>query len=303
MSSPCRSVRRNRIDSNASKNTPKKSPKRKTRSGGVAPTTSLNNACSETTSRNNEILFYGDSLTFGMSHATADRYKTTWPQLVLPRLQAVKSHLNIVESALCSRTTRFDDLAYDNKSWLPQMTPDIFNGKKCLIPTLLSHSPKWLVLLIGTNDLKSSIQKRYEKEAYENLGVSYRSNLFCAKQIATSVCELAKLSKQFSPEVNVVILTPPPIRITDDNREWGFTDKSENISYEFPKAFDVVCRKYGFHNICCEENSIDMEQSDDGIHLTEHHNEIYANKFWEVFSTLENTLPKVKRKRRQRKAD
>ena len=163
MSSPCRSVRRNRIDSNASKNTPKKSPKRKTRSGGVAPTTSLNNTCSETLSRNNEILFYGDSLTFGMSHATADRYKTTWPQLVLPRLQAVKSHLSIVESALCSRTTRFGDLAYDNKSWLPQ-TPDIFNGK-ILDPTLLSHSPKWLVLLIGTNDLKSGIQKRYEKEA------------------------------------------------------------------------------------------------------------------------------------------
>jgi hypothetical protein len=65
------------------------------------------------------------------------------------------------------------------------MTPDIFNGKKCLIPTLLSHSPKWLVLLIGTNDLKTSIQNIYNEEAHNDLGISYRSNLFCVKQIAT----------------------------------------------------------------------------------------------------------------------
>ena len=57
----------------------------------------------------------------------------------------------------------------------------------------------------------------------------------------------------------------------------------------------MLLLQYGFHNICCEENSIDMEQSDSGIHLTEHPDEIYANKFWEVFSTLENAAPKVKK--------
>ena len=293
MSSPCKSRSTRASRSNGLETTPKKSPKRKTRSGGVAATVS-----EEAISRNNEILFYGDSLTFGMSHTTADRYVTTWPQLIRPHLDAAKSKLKIVESALCSRTTRFDDKNYDNKTWLPQMTPHIFNGRTCLIPTLLSHSPKWLVLLIGTNDLKTSIQNVYNKEAYDKVGVEHRSNLFCAKQIATSVCELAKEAKNFNPDIEVIILTPPPIRVTDDNLTWGFTEKAEEISYEFPKAFKAMCKKYGFHNVC-PESPVDMEESDDGIHFTEPHNVIDANAFWEKFCMLDDSIPKKKRTRRR----
>jgi lysophospholipase L1-like esterase len=297
MSSPYNSPRKTYASNinNENNTTPKKSPKRKSRSGGVASAVT-----NDSVSRNNEILFYGDSLTFGMSHTTADRYETTWPQLIFPRLNAINSKLKIIESALCSRTTRFDDLKYDNKTWLPQMTPDIFNGKKCLVPTLLSHSPKWLVLLIGTNDLKTSIQNVYNEEAHNDLGVSYRSNLFCAKQIAKSVCELAKMAKTFNPDIQVIILTPPPIRVTDDNLKWGFTTKSEQISYEFPKAFKAVCKKYGFYNVCCDKDSIDMEESDDGIHLTKSHNVIYADKFWEHFQMLEDSMPKRKRRPKRR---
>ena len=53
MSSPCKSRSTRASRSNGLETTPKKSPKRKTRSGGVAATVS-----EEAISRNNEILFY-----------------------------------------------------------------------------------------------------------------------------------------------------------------------------------------------------------------------------------------------------
>jgi hypothetical protein len=82
---------------NEKNTTPKKSPKRKNRSGGVASAVT-----NDSVSRNNEILFYGDSLTFGMSHTTADTYETTWPQLILPRLNDINSKSKIIEKVHCA---------------------------------------------------------------------------------------------------------------------------------------------------------------------------------------------------------
>ena len=279
------------------------------RQGGVNQT--------EEMERNNEFLFFGDSLTYGMSHATADRYFVTWPNLLKERLTvASSSKYTIVESALCSRTTKFDDDNYDNKSWLPTMTPHIFNGKTALAPILLSHSPRWMVLLLGTNDLKKSNLEKYSKEAVEQENMkeaskrctrsrnkndgkkkptmktveAQRSYYTIACDVAQSCCDLGKMAQSFHPNVNVLIVTPPPIRLTEDNQTWGFSEKSVEIAKHFPKAFRSICKKNNLLNVSCPKGSIDMESSEDGIHITESHNAVYADVVWEALHKSDNDL-------------
>jgi hypothetical protein len=94
-----------------------------------------------------EILFYGDSLTYGMSHTDdAYRYETTWPRIIEKRL--LSRGLRVVESALCSRTSCFDDDF--NRSWMKTAQPHFFNGLHHLGVVLQSHTPRYVVILLGT---------------------------------------------------------------------------------------------------------------------------------------------------------
>lgn len=47
----------------------------------------------------------------------------------------------------------------------------------------------------------------------------------------------------------VVIVTPPPVRLTEDSGEWGFNEASVAISRLFPEAFARVCSRHGFYNV------------------------------------------------------
>lgn len=241
-----------------------------------------------------EVVFFGDSLTYGMSHDRADRYATPWPRLLAAKL---KEHdLGVVECAMCSRTTRFDDVNLDNADWLPDAKPEYFNGQKALVPQLLSHSPQWLVLLLGTNDLQRGIQEQYDEERHER-GYSYgggrsRMTLYDrAEEIAESCAALANEACVFFEDLKVVLVTPPPVRLTDDCEDWGFTDESVEISKKFPDAFRRVCRRYGFVNANppagTGEGEIDMRDSEDGVHITDAHNSVVAKAVWEAMA-LEN---------------
>ena len=241
-------------------------------------------------SRNNEFLFFGDSLTYGMSHNSAERYFLTWPQLLRDRIKtAIKGDYHIVESALCSRTTDMDDVHYDNKTWLPNMTPHIFNGKTALAPILLSHSPRWCIILLGTNNLKQN-NVHAIKTAMKKMADKTPYGVACA--VAKSCCELGKMARSFHPHVKVLIVTPPPIRLTVDNQTWGFNQESVKIAAQFPKAFAAVCKEGRFLNACCPSRAIDMRDSEDGIHITEDHNVTYADAVWNMLSKHDQDLPR-----------
>ena len=252
-----------------------------------------------------EVVFFGDSLTYGMSHDRADRYAVPWPRLLAGKLK--KHDLDVVECAMCSRTTRFDDINLDNSDWLPHAKPQYFNGQKALIPQLLSHSPQWLVLLLGTNDLQRGIQDQYDEKRNER-GYGYsggrsRTTLYDrAEEIAESCAALANEACLFFEDLKVVIVTPPPVRLTEDCEDWGFNEESVEISKKFPDAFRRVCRRYGFLNANPpagkSKGQIDMRDSEDGVHITEAHNCVVAKAVWEAMG-LENaddTRPLRRRK-------
>ena len=297
---------RKRSDSRSSKlktTSPKETNKRKRGSRGVVAKGGNNDSDSDSdveSTAPHEIVFFGDSLTHGMSHDRADRYALPWPRIIQKQL---KEHdLDVVECAMCSRTTRFDDINLDNSDWLPGCKPEYFNGHKALIPQILSHSPHWLVLLLGTNDLQSGIQDQYDEERDSK---GQPSPYQRAEEIAESCAILACDARNFVDNLKVVLVTPPPVRLTDDCEDWGFTEESVIISQLFPEAFRRVCRRYGFLNanppVGTGKNEINMEDSEDGVHITEEHNKIVAKAVWDTLALESKAEARPLRKRRPAK--
>ena len=93
------------------------------------------------------VLAYGDSLTWGLNPVNRLRYAEPlrW-QYVLE--QELNGKIQVVEEALCGRTTCYDD----------NSTVDNRNGAAILPTVLASHQPLDLVIImLGTNDLKPFI--------------------------------------------------------------------------------------------------------------------------------------------------
>lgn len=91
------------------------------------------------------ILIYGDSNTWGHNPLDGSRFDrhTRWGGVLRDRLGP--DH-DILEEGLCGRTTVHDD---------PVEGGDVRSGLRYLTPCLLSHAPlDWVVVLLGTNDLK-----------------------------------------------------------------------------------------------------------------------------------------------------
>ena len=99
----------------------RKRPKNNSR-GVVAKGGNDDSNSDEESTAPHEVVFFGDSLTHGMSHDRADRYAKPWPRMLREKLR--KYELDVVECAMCSRTTRFDDINLDNSDWLPNAKPE-----------------------------------------------------------------------------------------------------------------------------------------------------------------------------------
>lgn len=220
-----------------------------------------------------EILFYGDSLTYGMAHDDVYRYDMTWPRLLEKRLAG--KGLRVVESALCSRTSCFDDEF--NRWWMETAEPHYFNGLHHLGITLQSHTPSYLILLLGTNDLKHVVMKRSKAQS--------------AEAIARNVMKLAVEAKRHrgvhgvSKDLQVIVVSPPEIVFNGESKDMGYTKLSQNVSKNFGKAFSVVCKEFGFPHISLS-NLIDMNESFDGVHWTEKHNQIVAEHVWKFLQKV-----------------
>ena len=214
-----------------------------------------------------EILFYGDSLTYGMAHDCCDRYDTTWPRLLENRL--VSKGLRTIESALCSRTSCFDDEF--NTWWMETAKPHYFNGLHHLGITIQSHTPNYLIILLGTNDLKHVVMKKSKARS--------------AEAIARNVIKLAVEARRHrgvhgvSKDLQIIVVSPPEIVFNKESKEMGYTREGENVSKQFGNAFSVVCKEFGFPQISLS-NLIDMKESFDGVHWTEKHNRIVAEHVW-----------------------
>ncbi|GBG25520.1 Hypothetical Protein FCC1311_017392 [Hondaea fermentalgiana] len=212
------------------------------------------------------VLFYGDSITWGMAHNYTGRYEKTWPRLLTKRLD--QYNLKVVESALCSRTTALDDDG--NGEWLTGAQPHDFNGLDHFVPEFISACPKWLVVLLGTNDLRTSIRKR----------VKARTRLD-ARQIAKSCARVPLAAREihaknpfFRSGLRIIVVCPPQVNLNALARELGYDDSSAHIAQDFSRAYKQMCEE---HDFLYAEAPVDMSSSIDGIHVTEEANELYAD--------------------------
>lgn len=90
------------------------------------------------------VLAYGDSITWGFNPINRSRYANDirWPHVLEQQFNGL---IEVIEEALCGRTTCYDDLT----------SIDARNGAKVLPTILGSHQPLDLVIIqLGTNDLK-----------------------------------------------------------------------------------------------------------------------------------------------------
>ena len=235
-----------------------------------------------------DILYYGDSITWGMGHNFTGRYAVPWPRHLESRLQK-EYGLRTVEAALCSRTTVHDDPWEGNKEWMCGSEPHTFNGLTNFTATFNSHMPKWLILMLGTNDLKTRIRAEAGRRV-------------TASVIAENCASLAEKAREMydghshEGRLKILVVVPPEVRITPLSIEMGYDEVSVRISKSFHKAYREMCRK---HDLICVFPEIDMTKSVDGVHVTEEANKIISDAVWE---TLEMELPRKVRHRSSKNA-
>lgn len=127
------------------------------------------------------ILCFGDSNTWGYSPVDGQRYTANerWPALLTSLLPL---GYQIIEQGQPGRTSFFDDPA-----------AGFVSGNDSLLPCLEKYQPDYIVLMLGTNDLKTSFAQSAE-DISQNAAKLVRKILeFTSqnKQKAASVCLVA----------------------------------------------------------------------------------------------------------------
>ncbi len=173
------------------------------------------------------ILCFGDSNTWGYSPVDGRRYNENerWPALLTSLLPL---GVRIIEQGQPGRTTFFD-------------APDagLVNGKNDLIPCLKKYQPDYIVLMLGTNDLKTSFAQSAED---------------ISQNTAKLVREIQQLSIQNKQKAPAICLVAPPVISevgyfgqlfaggAEKSKEFAgyYTLRAEELGCEFFDAGSVV---------------------------------------------------------------
>jgi lysophospholipase L1-like esterase len=187
------------------------------------------------------IVCYGDSNTHGYDAATMGRFPrdVRWPGVLAAELVGVAE---VIEEGLNGRTTIWDDPYLDGR-----------NGRTYLLPCLRSHAPvDVLVLMLGTNDLKSIFRRS-------------------AAEIAAGAGALVgmALTSGTGPDgaaPRVLLVAPPgPGEITARSEVWGFGEaraKGERLS----AMYRTVAEMNGIAFL--DGSAVAVVDPEDGVHLT-----------------------------------
>jgi lysophospholipase L1-like esterase len=190
------------------------------------------------------ILCYGDSNTWGCiplpGPDPASRFPpaTRWPGVLRRELG---DGYWIVEAGLNGRTTVWNDPLEPHR-----------NGRKLLLPTLLTHQPLDLVIImLGTNDLKHRINASAAEIA---AGAGMLVDI-----VAASGCGPDGRAPQ------TLLVCPPPIAEVDqfDDEFEGGAEKSRRLAGHYSAA--AAARSCAF----LDAGSVISSSDVDGIHLEE----------------------------------
>lgn len=190
------------------------------------------------------ILCFGDSNTWGCVPVRSDEVPgrfppaTRWPGVLRHELG---DGYWVVEEGLSGRTTVWDDALSPHR-----------NGRKLLLPLLLTHMPIDLVIImLGTNDLK------------HRFGVSAREIAEGAGMLVGIVAGSGCGPDDGAPQT--LLVCPPPVARLDELADEfeGATEKSRQLAGHYAAIADLSpCAFF-------DAGSVISSSDIDGIHLEE----------------------------------
>ena len=181
------------------------------------------------------ILCFGDSNTWGYSPIDGKRYTQDerWPALLTHLLP---DQCMIIEQGQPGRTTFFDDPA-----------AGLSNGNDALLPCLEKYQPDYIVLMLGTNDLKSSFAQSGDDISHN---------------VAKLVKQIQQYALQNSKAIAVLLVAPPAITEIGYFGQLfaGGADKSQ----AFAKCYALRAQELGCDFF--DAGDVVSSSSVDGIH-------------------------------------
>lgn len=189
------------------------------------------------------ILCFGDSNTWGQKPDKSGRFLVDrrWTGL----LQALLGEgYEVIEEGLGGRTT---DVDYENKPGK--------NGRSYLLPCLASQSPvDLLILMLGTNDLKTEFQRSAEEVA----------------QAVSGLVTLTKSASKASTNAPIALLLLSPAVIDPTALHFkvlnggSFDETSVQKSRELPQVIQQVAM---YHDCIFFDVNTVASVGEDGLHL------------------------------------
>lgn len=166
------------------------------------------------------ILCFGDSNTWGCSPVLERRYNESERWTMLLQSQLINKY-RIIEEGLNSRTTVFEDPFETGKK-----------GLDYLLPCIESHHPDLVIIMLGTNDLKS------------------RFNV-TASDISKGAARLVEVVQNFNhgfmekpPEV--LLIAPAHVLEIKGNGKEGW-DGAQSKSEQFSHYYELRAKELGCH--------------------------------------------------------
>lgn len=200
-----------------------------------------------------KILCFGDSNTWGyipgsfnQNTGKFQRYQSEkcWPQ----QLARSDSNYQVIEDALCGRTTNIDDPEWPDR-----------NGLTHLCRALETHTPiDALIIMLGTNDFKYRLSRS-------------------ANDVAKGIEMLALKAKEtdfINHSIHKIFVIIPPI-IKDENLFDGEFFNAVNKSKALKNELIELAATYALHLI---DASDICASTIDGIHLDERGHDLVAEK-------------------------
>ena len=192
------------------------------------------------------ILIFGDSNSWGYTDQdNGHRYEKRWPISLNQELIQKGFNIEILEDCLPGRTTNIDDLQDGTH----------LNGAKVLKSSLLSHSPiDFVIIMLGTNDLKVRFQRSAEKIAD---GIKELIQIVFETNSGTGSWHDQNKSK-------LIIICPPALGEKSKDPTWlnfdewiGGLDKSKQLYYSFEKVCSQMRVDLIDANQFCQSSKID----------------------------------------------
>ncbi|CAM2997390.1 SGNH/GDSL hydrolase family protein [Vibrio rarus] len=203
-----------------------------------------------------QILCFGDSNTWGYSPDLPRRYNENerWTMLLQSHLAG---RYRIIEEGQNSRTTVLEDPYEPGKK-----------GLDYLLPCLESHHPDLVIIMLGTNDLKTRFH-------------------VCASDISKGAARLVQVVQNFqhsymakAPEV--LLISPAHVYESDPNKE-GFAG-AEAKSKQFGHFYQLRAKELGCHFLDAAQLITPCEK--EGVHWQADQHAILAHKLAEMLPEL-----------------